>query len=324
MRTQHQGIKYASNPEANAWLKDGFTEWRYKATGEPIPEAAVPDVPNSDKIKISYVRKVVILAKPKPREFVYFEVKRRYSGGTETIGRITEYTTEDRLTSMIYRYYHPEHAQPFTFSGTVLFSGGLPKRGTSRMPYVEIPDSYVEACNLHVDDEVHVEITCMGLTYSFDYHLSQMGLYVSDGGASHSRRMILPLTLVKRLVVVEDPDSIEEDGSAKPIFRFVRKSQYDKHTKLIAKGKPLEYEVSYVPRKTEKNPHPKRIVTRVLPCRRFIDDRVQVTLSVLPEDTTVNVWPNAHLGRYDFVIETLKMFGTARPEDLEEDNSEVE
>lgn len=323
MRTQHQGIKYAANKESNSKLKDGFMEWRYKESGELIPEALEPEVPNADKIKITYVRKTVTLAKPEPHEFAYFEVKRRSSSGTETIGRITEYTTEDRLSSMIYRYYHPEHAQPFTFSGTVLFSGGREKSGSSRMPYVEIPDSFVEACDLRVDDEVHVEITCMELTYSFDYHLSQMGLYISDGGASHSRRMILPLTQIKRLVVVEDPDSVREDGSAEPMFRFVKKSTYDKHTKLIAKSRPLEYEVSYTPRKTEKNPHPKRIVTRVLPCRRFIDDRVQVTLTVTPEDTTSNNWPKAHPGRFDFTADTLRMFGVCSSE-ASEDGGESE
>ncbi len=308
-RTKHQGNKYADNPEKSGWLKDGFSEWRYKESGEIIPEADLPSVPNAEKIKISYARKVVTLAKPEPHDFVYFDVKHKHSGGTETIGRITEYTTEGRLSSMIYRYYHPGHAQPCTFSGMVFFSGGREGSGTSRMPYIEIPSVYAEASDLRVDDEVSVEIECMDLRYAFNYHLSFMGLRSAKNLCREERRLILPLTLVKRLVVVDDPESMNEDGTPKPCFRYVSKTVYNEHTRMIAKGKPLEYPVSYRPRATPKNPHPKAIITRTLPCRRFIDDRVQVQVSITPEDTTENKWPNAHPGRFDFTTDTIQMFG---------------
>lgn len=307
-RKPHQGEKYAANPETSGWIKDGFTEWRYKATGQPIPEPMVSEVPNPDKIKISYVRKSVYLKYPKPHEFVYFDVKHRHTKGTETIGRITEYTTEDRLTSMIYRYYHPGHAQPFTISGQVKFTGGKEGSGVSRMPYLDIPDEFVEAYDLHVDDEISATVTCMDLTYTFSYHLSQKGLYVTDGGDTETRRLILPLTQIKRLVVVEDPTTVKEDGTAPPIFKFVTKKTYDEHTRKIAKGKPLEYPIYYKTTKSKKNPKRKMVFSRAVPCRRFIDEYVAVTVEIIPEDTTPNDWPNAHPGRFDLVRDTLKKF----------------
>lgn len=316
MRRPHQGIKYAANPEASGWIKDGFTEWRYK-TGERIPEAILSEVPNSDKIKISYVRKTVTLARPKPHEFVYFDVKHKSNKGTETIGRVTEYTTEDRVASMIYRYYNPGHAQPCELSGIVKFSGG---RESSQMPYLEIPDAIAEAYDLRVDDEVTVSIECMGLSYTFYYHLSQMGLYVSDGGESSHRRLILPLTQIKRLVAVDDPQHTDEDGNPTPLFKYVTKKDYDEQTRQIAKGKPLEYTFYYRPRwKTKANPNRRPVRVRSAPCRRFIDEFVKVTATITPEDRTPNDWPNAHPGRFDLATVTINAFGRVEASEGGED-----
>ncbi len=295
--TQHQGQKYAQNPESGGWIKDGFTEWRYKS-GEKIPPEVLPQVPNADKIKISYVRKII-------NDFVYFDVKHKSNTGTETLGRITEYTTEDRLTSLIYRYYNPDHAKPCSFTGRVSVIEG---RKTSKMFYLEIPQFYVESCDLRVDDEVKVNITCMGLSYTFFYHLSQTGFFPHVGQAPQ-RLLILPLTQVKRLVAVEDPASIDENGNAVPIFRYVPKKIYDEQTRQIAKGKPLEYQVSYRPKKTKKNPKRKPVITAVLPCRRFIDEYNEVSVEIIPEAYTVNDWPNAHVGRFDFAKETIARGG---------------
>ncbi len=295
--TQHQGNKYAKNPEIGGWIKDGFTEWRYKS-GEAIPPDDLPQVPNADKIKISFVRKVV-------NDFVYFDVKHKSNSGTDTIGRVTEYTTEDRLASMIYRYYNPDHAKPCTFSGTVSAISG---RKGSKMFYLQIPQFYIEACDLKVDDEVRVNLTCMGLSYTFFYHLSQTG-YFPHVGEAPQRLLILPLTQVKRLVAVDDPDSIDEFGNASPIFRYVTKKTYDEHTRQIARGEPLEYQVSYRPRKTKSNPDRHPVVTAILPCRRFIDEFNEVTAEIIPEAFTVNNWQNAHNGRFDFAIGTINRGG---------------
>lgn len=302
-RTKHQGNKYIANKGKGLpkKLADGFTEWRYKDTGEAIPEGLLSTTPNGDKIKISYARKVKRLEHPAPHDFVYFEVKRFSTSGTEFIGRITEYTTEDRLTSLIFRYLHPEHARPCTFEGMVLFSGGAEGSGVSRMPYVEIPDKIIDEAGLMVDDEVQFTLTSMGDTYTGHYHLSNMGLYRGLDGPK--TRLILPLTQVKRLVIVET-EIIGGNGHPLTRFRFVPKSVYDQHTLMLKLGEPLTYPHTYTPRKTKDNPNP-RPITKNLPCRRFINDYVGLTVELVPEERTANDWPGARSGRFDFTIETI-------------------
>lgn len=303
-RTKYQGNKYAANKgkETSKKISDGFSEWRYKATGEAIPEGLLPGVPNSDKIKVSYVRKVTRLKYPQPHDFVYFEVKRFSTSGTEFIGRVTEYTTEDRLSSLIYRYLHPGHARSCAFEGKVLYSGGKEGTGVSRMPYVEIPDSIAGASDLRVDDEVRYTVSSMGDSYTAYYHISNMGVYRGLDG--ESRRLILPLTQIKRLVILETPEELDAAGRPKTKFKYVTKRTYDMHTRLLAAGEPLTYPYTHKPRRSKENPNPEPI-TEEVPCRRFIDEYVGVSVEIIPEDVTVNDWPKARPGRFDFARETI-------------------
>lgn len=303
-RTKHQGDKYTANKgkETSKKITDGFSEWRYKATGEAIPEAFLSSVPNGDKIKISYIRKVVSLKYPRPHDFVYFDVKRFSTSGTEFIGRVTEYTNEDRLASLIYRYLHPDHAKSCIIEGKVLYSGGAEGSGVSRMPYIEVPDTIEEASDLRVDDEVRYTVSSMGCSYTANYHMSQMGVYHGlDGG---TRRLILPLTQIKRLVIYETEDK-DEEGRPRTSFKFVSKKIYDKHTLQLMAGEPLTFTRTRKPRKSKANPNPKPIIEEI-PCRRFIDEYTGVTVEIVPEDTTVNDWAGARMGRFDFACETIK------------------
>lgn len=302
-RTKHQGKKYLSGGgrDLPKKLADGFIEWRYKDTGAAIPEALLTTVPNGDKIKISYARKVLLLQYPTPHDFVFFEVKRFSTTGTEYIGRITEYTTEERLTSLLYRYLHPDHAKSCTFEAKVSFR-------PNGSPYVELPDRVIEASGLVVDDEVCFTITSNGCSYSGHYHLSNLGVYWGVDGPKY--RLILPLNQLKRLVVLGS-EIKANNGRVLSKFQLVTPAVYNQHGLMLNLGEPLTYPYSRAQRKTNKKRSARPIIEYV-PCRRFFEEGAGVTVELSPEERTVNDWPGARRGRFDFTMYTVKGGGARK------------
>lgn len=136
------------------------------------------------------------------KEFRYYDIVRIPSRGPRvTVGRVTAYTTPDRLASLYYRYYHPEHLQPFAFTGTVRFSGQAEETTAenptlTKHPYITIPPEIVRSSDIRVDDEIEITvINAEGWTVTDCYHVSQMDDY-----------LIVPLVKFKRAVIQELPE----------------------------------------------------------------------------------------------------------------------
>lgn len=291
----------------NSKVKDGFADYRDITTGEVVPDLALSDTGfNSSIRQFTYERRIEkVLAyagdKDKARngeevqtvDFVYFVVRQINKKTNETIGRITEYTTEERLSSMIYRHYNPEHARPCSWEGMVKFSGEAPEPGKKsqavRMPYIEIPDSVINDSGLCVDDEILITITNeRGDSFTDLYHVSNMGLYgLREEGLPNGiskRRLIVPLTKFKRAVVLEDSPELPE--IKEPYVRFVRGSTYKLHTALLEKGEPITFHHHYKPRpsKLEPNPQSKEVN---YPCHRLINEHDRVTVIIEPQNYTI-------------------------------------
>lgn len=314
-KTPYQREKYLAFKKAggkvNSKFSDGFAEYHDITTGEPVPEyqRGMMDTVRQFTFEKKTARllkhagdraKLLRGEEVELRDFVYFVV-RQISGRTnETIGRITEYTTEERLTSMIYRFYNPEHAGPISFRARVLFSGSPEEEETprgekriseaSRMPYVEIPASLLDKSGLCVDDEISITITNeRGDSYTDHYHVSNMGLYnLREEGLfteEKTRRFIVPLTKFKRAVVLEP-----EPGSNLPIrnpVKFVTGRKYTEHTRKLREGKPISFDYEFKGRPTKENPKPDKKTVEV-PCHRLIDEYSEVTVQIIPEPYTVN------------------------------------
>lgn len=317
-KTPYQRNEYLSfkkqGLKVNSKAKDGFAQYRDITTGG-ISE---PD-PHTDRIcQFTMERIVTRLCATKTdrakalegnpyetREFVYFNVRQINKKGQATIGRITEYTTEERLASMIYRYYNPDHAEPCAWGNArICFSGPSEEAGGSRMPYVEIPPFIIDKSGLTVDDEVLITITNeRGDSFSDHYHISNMGLYETID-KEQTRRLIVPLPVFKRAVVLE---RIPEGITIRQPVKFVTGAEYRKHSKKLSKGEPIAYAHKYKDRPTKEIPKPE-IKTVEIPCHRFIEEGMEVTIQLTPEPYSKNVWINAPIGRYDFVIETFRSF----------------
>ena len=239
-----------------------------------------------------------------PRRFVYYQLSRRSSNKTEQIGRITEYTTEDRLKSLLYRYFNPGHASGISFYGRVRLSGSAedPSGDTSamdyagrlpsKMPYVTVPADDVVKCNLRVDDEIsYTIVNPRGEQFTERYHLSTTAK--PEDGSTQS--LILPLTRIKRLVMYDD-------GSGRS--RYIKKTEYDQHTEDLKKGRPLFTEI----------PHYKKgeisTVERV-PVHRFINDGDEISVTIAPEEYTKHEFMDRR-GRFDFVAPTLQLIAAKR------------
>lgn len=298
-----------SGKKLNAKISDGFTEYRDITTGEIVQDVKL-DLPTVRLF--TYEKKTARLLKyagdrskllageeVELRDFVYFVVRQISAKNNEMIGRITEYTTEDRLSSMIYRYYNPEHAEPISFGARVLFSGSpeteeeAPGKKriseASRMPYVMIPDTLIDKSGLCVDDEISITITNeRGDHYTDHYHISNMGLYnLREEGLlteEKTRRFIVPLTKFKRAVVLEYAEG--ELPIRNPI-KFVTGKKYTEHTRKLREGEPITYEFSYKGRPTKENPKPEEKTLEV-PCHRLIDEYSEVTVQISPQPYTVN------------------------------------
>lgn len=291
----------------NSKVKDGFADYRDITTGEVVPDLALSDTGfNSSIRQFTYERRIEkVLAyagdKDKARkgeevqtvDFVYFVVRQINKKTNETIGRITEYTTEERLSSMIYRYYNPEHARPCSWEGMVKFSGEAPEPGKKaeavRMPYVEVPDSVINDSGLVVDDEILITITNeRGDSFTDLYHVSNMGLYgMREEGLPNGiskRRLIIPLTKFKRAVVLEPSEDLPK--IKEPYVRFVTGRTYKLHTALLEKGEPITYPHTFVPRpsKLEPKPGPKEVE---YPCHRLLNEHGRVTITIEPQNYTI-------------------------------------
>lgn len=303
-REKYQFFKN-SGQKINSKIKDGFSEYRDITTGEHAEPR--PDLGNPQNLRqFTFDRRVIPILKNAndklralrgekvaTQDFVYFVVKQISNAGQDTIGRITEYTTEERLTSMIYRHYHKEHARPCSFTAKVLFSGDSPEEGkisaSSRMPYVEIPTSVLIESDLEVDDEILITITNeRGDSWTELYHVSNMGLYnLREEGqptTEKTRRYIVPLVGFKRAVVLEN---IPEDVPIKQSVRFVTKHDYNLHTAQLKKGEPLTYSHSFKPRPSKANPKPP-VQEVTIPCHRLINEYDTVTVQLVPQDYTIH------------------------------------
>lgn len=274
----------------------GFQELRDKTTFEEAPPEAYRD---AYKITFrQYIEEWEELGQK--HQFEYYQLSRRSSDRTEQIGRITTYTNEDRLRSLLYRYFNPDHASPLSFHGRVRLSGssddpegdGASEELPARMPYVTIPASDVEKCNLWVDDEVaYTIVSPRGDKYSERYHLS----LTSNPTDGSSQSLILPLTRIKRLVFLDD-------GTGRT--KYIKKSEYDEHTLKIQSGEPLTIEI----------PHYKKgkiDTVEVVPVHRFIEEGDEVAVMITPEEWTKHSFMDRR-GRYDFVINTLMLIDSKR------------
>lgn len=270
---------------------EGFQQLRDKETFEIAPPEKYREA-----YKITF-RKYVEKWKERgvEHEFIFYQLSRRTSNRVEQIGRMTEYQTEDRLRSLLYRYFNPGHASPLSFHARVRFSGSSEASGLpAKMPYIPIASGDVQKSNLWVDDEVrYTVVNSRGEQYTEKYHLSQTATPL-DGS---TRSLILPLTRVKRLVVLDD-------GSGK--IKYVQKTVYDQHTEDIKEGRPLFIEK---PRRRRKGAE--ELPPELIPVHRFIEEGEEVALMISPEEWSKNVFMD-RLGRFDFVINTLMLIESKR------------
>lgn len=301
-RDKYEAFK-RSGQKLTSRIKDGFAEYRDISSGEAVSDYTV-GLPTVRQF-IFERRSETVLAyagdrrearegeEVETREFVYFIVRQISARGIETLGRITEYTTEERLSSMIYRYYNPGHARPCSWEGMVKFSGEAPEPGKKsqavRMPYVEIPDTVINDSGLVVDDEILITITNeRGDSFTDLYHVSNMGLYgLREEGIQNGiskRRLIVPLTKFKRAVVLEDSPELPE--IKEPYVRFVRGSTYKLHTALLEKGEPITYHHHYKPRPSKLEPNPQS-KEAAYPCHRLINEHDRVTVIIEPQNYTI-------------------------------------
>ena len=227
----------------------------------------------------------------KPCRFVYYQVSRRSSNKTEQIGRITEYTTEERLQSLLYRYFNLGHALGLSFRGRVRLSGPADGLG-SKMPYVVIPNEDVARCDLRVDDEISYSIiNSRGEEYTEKYHLSQ----TAKPEDNTTQSMVIPLTRIKRLVILDD-------GTGRA--RYVRKAEYDLHTELLEKGEPIFIEIPHTKKGKIDN-------IETVPVHRFINEGEDISVMISPEEYTKHEFMDRR-GRFDFVAPTLQLIAAKR------------
>lgn len=268
----------------------GYQELRSKTTFEVVPADQYRDA-----YKITFREYVEEYPEDDgtTHKFVFYQLSRRTSSGTEQIGRTTKYTTEDRMRSLLYRYFNPDHARPIAFHGRVRLTRkaeGGPEGLPAKMPYVTVPADDVDRCDLRVDDEVkYTIVNPRGERYEEKYHLS---LTANDG---RTRSLILPLTRIKRLVVLED-------GSGR--MKFVKKSVYDMNTAQLKNGEPLTIPIDHYA-KGEK------VSTEEIPVHRFVDDGDEVSVNLQPEEWTKHDFMDRR-GRFDFAINTLMLIAAKR------------
>lgn len=80
------------------------------------------------------------------------------------IGAVSMYVNEERLSSLLYRWYHPEHLQEFSFMARI--------RENSTSIYVTIPLDYVKKYDIKIDDNIKFSINGDKTVL---YHISKIG-----------------------------------------------------------------------------------------------------------------------------------------------------
>lgn len=118
------------------------------------------------------------------KELVTYSIK---DSSKKTIGTVTQYTTMERLNSLLKRYENPNHMEEIEIIGRIgSIAGSL---------YLVINESIMEWANILVDDCVDLLITRKdGLSYAAkNYHVSM-----------NKSTYILNLNDIRRLTVEED------------------------------------------------------------------------------------------------------------------------
>ena len=214
------------------------------------------------------------------REFHYFDIVRIPPRGPRvTVGRVTEYTTPERLASLYYRYYRPDHLKDFRFSGTVRFSGDAEGDTAGKHPYITIPAEISEASDIRVDDEIEITvINPDGWTLTDCYHVSQMDDY-----------LIVPLVKFRRAVIQDLPEGKK--------LTFQASGPYREDSKKL-KNHPQEGRPRFSFEKPIKGPDGRPTgETLTVEYTRFINpgDKINIICRPDPEGD----------GRIDFAYETL-------------------
>lgn len=304
-----EGFREKRDPETGKLSEDGRTFTFRKYTERWVPKT-------SKSFTVGPDMSVGV------RSFDYFRVLFRTSARTEIIGQITAHTTEARLESMIYRYFHPGHADVSVFDGPVVESrsrstGKNGKRYDSVFHHVTIPSEIVSRCDYRVDDEAEIHIhNAHGEHYSYRYHLSFRSR--TDGDPEDTGSLVVPLNPVRRLVYFQRGE--------RTVFKNVTESEYRQHEKLIAEGKPVTIEYTYQPRATKEEKEkygekwkPAKVTIHPV-VRRFISPGDIVTVSIDPQEFTENEYTDGNkkkripgrAGRFDLAKETLHVIALAK------------
>lgn len=245
--------------------------------------------------------------------FIYYEIVRIDGRGTSVLGRITEYTTPERVDSFFYRLNNPDHLKPFSFRAPVRFSGrsesAIGKGATdTKTAYVTIPPEVVETYDIHVDDEIEITVTnADGFTHTGVYHVSKMNRNERSqrkDGESCLPSLIIPLTQFKRGAVVDFPEDPVTHDPPERRFIFLTASDYKTLFRRYEPGKDLTFKWVYLGKKYDSLNDDEKVVT--CPIQFFIVPGAVVEISVQTH-TRKNNAPSqvGTLGRFDFAFETL-------------------
>lgn len=122
-----------------------------------------PDRANRTYKIIPYQTEEYTNANGETVEYRTFSIK---DSNKKTIGSVTQYTTMERLDSLILRYENPDHMESFELISSI---GKL-----AQSLYVVVPKAHVDWCDVLVDDSINIQITRKdGKTYTgTDYKIS--------------------------------------------------------------------------------------------------------------------------------------------------------
>lgn len=231
--------------------------------------------------------------------FVYYLVYTEDSN--DPIGSVTSYVTEERITSLLYRYYNKTPFEPVSFTGSVRANGvsRIHDSGTDyksdKQIYVHIPEKTVSALDLHVDDLLDVSVTNKdGYTVVRRYHISMS-----------NKTAIIPLSKFRRLGITTDPLTDNPTIRAIPKGSKINPDQYTYEGGIVSQsnGNPLQM-VYKIPKKTAmEHGKPSECIQEYT---RFIEvgDTVTVTISPVSDAT-----------RYFFHVGTLSKILSVRDTD---------
>lgn len=297
-----------------------WSEIRDKRTGEKSTKERHNE---TGKVKVWYRKRTDIWSfNPNSphygKTFTYYDIVIINSKGTEHVGRITEHTTEERKTSLFYRYFNRDHLGEFSFRAPVRFSGrssdAIKDGATStKTPYVTIPAEFIEKYDIHVDDEIEITIKSNGHTLTEFYHVSKMNTNdknrIKNDGQPATPSFIIPLSRFKRYAELSFPEDPVSKAPPEISFQPLRSSVYKIVFADYMNGvQPLTAPWYYMGHKYDVIPKDERAIS--LPCKLFITpgDVVDVSVSPFKRDTVPEIFKDIHfgpVGRFDFAEETL-------------------